>query len=162
MIPIATIVSFLGSGKGKLLIKIAVVLIVVAIVGIWIVSLKGDIADLKGTISERDSTIAELDKRISALKLEVRTGEVEIEKLNESVTNSEDAVSALRGQVEEDKEKLRRHQIDLRETRQLLAEAKNVPITNSTGVLSHEDSVRVVAHYNKFWGLCSKNATRPH
>ncbi|HAS88817.1 MAG TPA: hypothetical protein DCS48_05865 [Desulfovibrio sp.] len=162
MIPIAAITTFLGTGKGKLIIGLALAGLMAAGFLIWIAFLKGDIADLRGELSKRDTEIARLDKKISALKLEIRSGEIEIEKLSESVANSENAVVALRGQVADEKKALRQYQIDLNEAQQLLAKAENEPITNSTGVLSHEDSVRVVDHYNEFWGLCPENAARPH
>ena len=162
MIPIAAITTFLGTGKGKLIIGLALAGLMVAGFLIWIAVLKGTISDLKGTISERDTSIAELREKIAAHKLSIRTGEIIIAKQEESLRTSEKAESALRGQVEKDKESLRKYQIDLHEAQQLLAEAQNVPITNSTGVLSHADSVRAVDHYNSLWGLCSENSTRPH
>ncbi len=158
MIPIAAITTFLGSGKGKLIIGLALAGLMAAGFLIWIASLKGDIADLKGTISERDSAISELREDIAGFKLQVRNQDTEIHLLKESGNQTARTISGLREQVEAEQEIAKREKrLRLRVSR-LLSKAKNQPITNSTGVISHEDSRLAAEFLNDALGLRSQAA----
>lgn len=153
MVPLGLITSFLGSGKGKLLIKIAVVLIVVAVVGIWIASLKGDIADLKYDNSQ-------LESDISAYKLEIKNGETEITLLKASRNQTAKVIASLQEQVSAEQQAAKRYRIRHARAAKLLAKSRNYPVTNSTGVISHEKSRLAADFINDTlgFGLRSKTA----
>ncbi|WP_421902185.1 hypothetical protein [Maridesulfovibrio sp.] len=158
MIPIGTILTFIGSGKGKLVLGLAAGLVVVAVFLIWVSVLKFDIAQLQGVVSDRDSDIASLESDIAGYKLQVRNRDTEIGKLKESGNQTARVISGLKGQLEESKDNARWYRQKHDKAARLLQEARNYPVTNSTGVISNEKSRLAAEFINGVLGVRPETA----
>lgn len=146
MIPIGTILTFIGSGKGKLVLWLAAGLVIIAGFLIWISVLKFDIAQLQGVVSDRDRDIFSLESDIAGYKLQVRSRDIEIGKLKESGNQTARVIAGLKGQLEESKDNARWYRQKHAKAARLLQEARNYPVANSTGVISNEKS-RLAAEF---------------
>ncbi len=158
MIPIGTILTFICSGKGKLILGLAAGLVIVAGFLIWISVLKFDIAQLQGVVADRDSNISSLESDIAGYKLQVRNRDTEITLLKESANQTARVVTGLKSQLSELQNSARWYRQKHAKAVRLLQSARNYPVTNSTGVISHENS-RLAAHFiNDTLGLQSEEA----
>ncbi|WP_320169956.1 hypothetical protein [Maridesulfovibrio sp.] len=154
MIPIGTILSFIGSGKGKLILGLAAGLVLVAGFLIWVSILKFDIARLEGVVSDRNSDISRLESDIAGYKLEVGNRDTEITLLKQSGNQTARVILGLKSQLAESQKTARWYRLKQSEANRLLRSAKNYPVTNATGVISNENS-RLAAHFiNDALGLC--------
>ncbi|MBI9112255.1 hypothetical protein [Maridesulfovibrio ferrireducens] len=150
MIPIATILGFFtGSGKGKIIAIVVGVLILTIVIGglcFKISWLKTDIA-----ILEKDK--AELNEDIAGFKLEIRTGETAITLLKESGNQTTRVIASLQGQLSTVQKSAKKYRIQHAKAVRLFNSARNHPITNSTGVISYEDSRNAAEFINHTLGM---------
>ncbi|SME96454.1 hypothetical protein [Desulfovibrio gilichinskyi] len=152
MIPVSLILGFFSGGKGKLVIGLVVALILtVAIAGVamWISSLNTDIAKL-------EKANAELNADIAGYKLEIRTGQTEITLLKQSRSQSTRVVQSLQGQLAKVQNSAKWFRVQRTKALKLLNSARNYPVTNSTGVISNEDSRLATEFINNTLGLHSQ------
>ncbi|WP_419783746.1 hypothetical protein [Maridesulfovibrio sp.] len=156
MIPFGPILTFIGSGKGKLVLGLAAGLVLVAGFLIWVSVLKFDIAQLQGVVSDRDSDISHLESDIAGYKLQVRNRDTEISKLMESGNQTARIIAGLKGQLAESQSNARWFRQKHAKAVRLLKSARNYPVTNSTGVISNEKSRLAAEFINNTLGLQSE------
>ena len=150
MIPVSMLLGlFTGSGKAKIVAIVVGVLILTIVIG----GLCFKISWLKTDIAELKSDISDLESDISGYKLEIRTGETEITLLKESGNQTARVISSLQGQLSTVQKSAKKYRIQHAKAVRLLNSARNHPITNSTGVLSYEDSRNASGFINHTLGM---------
>ncbi len=150
MIPVSMLLGlFTGGGKGKAIAIVVGVLILTVVIG----GLCFKISWLKTDIAVLGKEKAELESDISAYKLEIKNGETEITLLKESSNQTARVISSLQGQLSTVQKSAKKYRIQHAKAVRLLNSAQNHPITNSTGVLSYEDSRNAAEFINHTLGL---------
>ncbi|MBI9110109.1 hypothetical protein [Maridesulfovibrio ferrireducens] len=152
MNPISLVMGFLGGGKGKLVIGLVAALILLVVIGGMYVRIQS----LKTDVAKTEKANAELEADIAGYKLEIRTGETEITLLQQSRNQSMRVVQSLQGQLAKVQESAKWFRVQRTKALKLLNSACNYPVTNSTGVISHEKSCLAAEFINNALGLQSE------
>lgn len=153
MNPVSMILGFFtGRSQTKLIALVGgIVAVIVVIGGMYLV-----IEHKNTEIAELESVISKRDADISAYKLEIKTDETEISLLKKSENQTAHVITSLQEQLAKVQKTARWYRIQHLKAEQLLASAKNQPVTNSTGVLSYEDSRNAALFINHTLGLQPK------